>query len=332
MNREKIVYLLKDQGLLSGSSVELKPLEGGVSSDIYLATDGRHKYVIKQALQKLQVEDDWYADISRNDIEQDFIRYLGKYRPGAIPKLIYNNKEEHFYVMEFLGKDFRNWKQEMLGGVFNRDTAVKAARLLADIHLHSQDDDDLRQQFNNLENFHSLRIEPYLITTGRRHPRLQSHFDEEAERLQQHRQALVHGDFSPKNIMVKGDRVVILDHEVAWYGDPAFDAAFFLNHLYLKMLYHYTRQGEIVDLATAAWDTYFSQLDKPLREGLEKRVGRLLLMMMLARVDGKSPVEYLEERQQKFIRDFVHHQLPGRVLFLSDINENWKSKMENTNI
>ena len=51
------------------------------------------------------------------------------------------------------------------------------------------------------------------------------------------KRALVHGDVSPKNILVGPRGPVFLDAECAWYGDPAFDLAFCLNHLLLKCLW-----------------------------------------------------------------------------------------------
>lgn len=328
MDKELITTVLREENLVTKSSLEFKPLEGGVSSDIFLVTDGSHHYVIKRALPKLQVEDDWYADIARNNIEQDFIRFLGKYRPKAVPTLLYRDTDHHFFVMEYLGNDFRNWKQQMLRGQFDVETAEKAAELLAEIHQKSWDNEALKQKFNNSENFYSLRTEPYLVTTGKRHPDLSDIFLEEAERLKDYRQALVHGDFSPKNILVKDDRVVLLDHEVAWFGDPAFDLAFFLNHLYLKMLVHYRKQREIQDLTSTVWNTYFNKLGLQRQEEMESRVGKLLLMMMLARVDGKSPVEYLRENEKEFIRSFVYEHLPNQTFVQSKINSHWKLELK----
>ena len=74
----------------------------------------------------------------------------------------------------------------------------------------------------------------------------------EAERLVTCRSVLVHGDFSPKNLLVSGDRLVIIDCEVAWYGDPAFDLAFLLNHLCLKALYHAPAHGADLRVAGRA--------------------------------------------------------------------------------
>ncbi len=328
VNKDSIVKTLKANGFIGNGQINFEPLEGGVSSDIYFLSDGVNQLVIKQALSKLQVEDDWYADVSRNQTEQAFIRYLQKIRPDAVPELLYTNADQQYFVMEYMDESFNNWKQQLLKGVFEESTARKAAQLLSTIHLQSWSDEQLQQTFDTTENFKSLRIEPYLVTTGKRHPELKDLFFEEARRLEHHREALVHGDFSPKNMMVKPERVVILDHEVAWFGDPVFDIAFLLNHLYLKMLYYWNTENEIQDLTGIFWDTYFGALTDKRSQGLKDRVGRLLLMLMLARVDGKSPVEYLMEKDKHFVRRFVSGHLSNQILNHSKINANWKSKLK----
>lgn len=330
MNKEKIRALLQKENLITGSEIQFTPLKGGVSSDIFLVSDGKNSVVVKQALPKLNVEDDWYADISRNENEQNFLLFLNKIKPDATPKLLYSNSEYSFFVMEFLDKDYINWKKQMLNGVFDPQIAKKSAILLATIHQESWKNEDLKKEFNKPDNFYELRTEPYLVTTGKRHPELKDLFFDEVERLKNHQEAIVHGDFSPKNIMVKNDRVVLLDHEVAWFGDPAFDLAFFLNHLYLKMLYHFKKTGDIQDLTKITWTTYFDQIGEAILQQMEERTIRLLLMMMLARIDGKSPVEYFETDQQEFVRSFVKKFLPAGKFSHAEINHNWKDKLKQT--
>lgn len=329
MNKEIIISILREENLISDSEPRFKPLKGGVSSDIFLVKDGDQRFVVKQALPKLNVNDDWFADTSRNQNEQKFLRFLGKIKPDAVPNLIYSNEEYSFFVMEYLKDDeFKNWKNELLKGHFDEQTAKRSAELLAEIHLESWGDETLKKRFNKADNFYSLRTEPYLVTTGARHSDLKEIFYKEVERLKSHRETLVHGDFSPKNLMINEDRIVLLDHEVAWFGDPAFDLAFFLNHLYLKMLVHYKKTGQIQDLTNIIWTTYFRKPGNEKMQQMEKRVIRLLLMLMLARIDGKSPVEYLENDQKEFVRSFVKEHLPGRTFSQSEINTVWKEKLK----
>ncbi len=328
MDKEMIVSILSRKGIINGRNIIFEPLKGGVSSDINMISDGVHTYVVKQALPKLKVQNDWYADVSRNINEQDFIQFMQSFIPSAVPEIFYKDSEHSFFVMEYLDDGFQNWKQQMLDEYFEKNAAKKAAELLAMIHLQSRGKEDIKEVFDKAANFYGLRIEPYLITTGNQHPDLKQEFLEEAQRLKYHQETLIHGDYSPKNIMIKGDRLIILDHEAAWYGDPTFDFAFLLNHLYLKMLYHYSRHEEMNDLTKIAYSAYMNKWDKKERNGMEERTGRLLLMLMLARVDGMSPVEYFTDKEAKFIRSFIYELLPDRIFSHSEINAYWKSKLK----
>ena len=203
---------LQQEGLLSASDSSCTPLTGGVSSDIYLIKDGPKRYVIKQALAKLKVEDDWEADLSRNQVEQDFIHLADKLLPGTVPRILFSDSSQGFFIMEYLDESFINWKTQLLAGDFDESTTRRVANILAGLHSKTRGDTEVASGFDTTANFKGLRIDPYLVTTGNRNPTLRSLFLEEAHRLENHREALVHGDYSPKNILVGPDRVVLLDH------------------------------------------------------------------------------------------------------------------------
>jgi aminoglycoside phosphotransferase (APT) family kinase protein len=314
--------------VLSHADVRVTPLTGGVSSEIYLLEDGRRKLVVKHALPKLKVQDEWQADISRNQVEQRFIRYAQPHAPQNLLPVILSEREHSFFVMEFLGEGFITWKEQLLAGKFDSNVARSAAKLLATIHKVSWDDPVARQQFSTDVNFNALRVHPYLITTGTRSPPLQEHFEKEAARLLKTKIALVHGDFSPKNIMIRGERLILLDHEVAWFGDPVFDLAFLLNHLFLKSLV-VQQPLACLGLAQAVWREYFTTLGNAREESLGRRTTRLLLMLMLARIDGKSPVEYLEGKEElrQFVRSFVSVLLPAGVDDFNSVHDQWQSRL-----
>ncbi|MEX0686805.1 MAG: phosphotransferase [Balneolales bacterium] len=326
MDKDFIISSLFKKNLITTKKVIFKPMAGGVSSDICLLSDGVNNYVVKQACAKLKVKEDWFADVSRNETEQEFINYVQGFLPDAVPKIVFHDANRGFFVMEYMGSAFQNWKEQLLKGTFNPDTAIKAAQLISSLHLRSVHNEEVKKRFNSLSNFRSLRIEPYLVTTGDRHPGLKDFFYEEANRLGDYQEALVHGDFSPKNILVGPDRIVLLDHEVAWYGDPAFDVAFLLSHLYLKMLVHYPLK-ERPDLSRVFWKAYFEHMGEEKEHEMELRTGRLLIMLLLARMDGKSPVAYLNDQQKSFVRTFANDLLINKVYKQTQINAHWKSQL-----
>jgi len=325
---DDILESLHQRGLLETSRPAVQPLAGGVSSDIWLIDDGRRKLVLKRALPKLRVADDWFADVSRNRHEQDFLDYVARFLPTAVPRLVHREPEHGFFLMEYLGPEFVNWKTMLLAGQIIPDHARQAAAILAAIHRQSWNDPDARARFATTPQFRQLRIDPYLVTTGDRHPRLRALFHEEAERLANTNLCLVHGDYSPKNILIGPERMVVLDCEVAWFGDPAFDVAFLLNHLFLKALHVQKSASACLGLADLAWSTYISGLGAEQQDGLEARVCRLLPMLMLARVDGKSPVEYLTDgAKQDLTRTFVAEILSSDGREVRTIRSEWETKL-----
>ena len=324
MSAEDFLPILREQGLITHDEVFVHPLAGGVSGDIVLLEQGSRRMVIKQALPKLKVQAEWFADVSRNRHEQAYLRYVGRSFPSWVPRVLYCDDEHAFFVMEHLGEGFENWKALLLHGQIGH--GAQAGQMLGAIHALSWEDAEAREKFATRANFYQLRTDPYLLSTGARYPGLRHLFEEEAQRLEGTEICLVHGDFSPKNILLRGERMVLLDCEVAWFGDPAFDVAFLTNHLFLKSLFHaphpasQTCQQEVLSF----WTAYESALGPEKAQAMEIRVARLLLLLMLARVDGKSPAEYLtRESQRQFIRRFVTERLTHPVASVAEVQKDW---------
>lgn len=322
-NETRILDLLRKDGVASGNSF-CKPLAGGISSDVFLIEDGEKRFVVKQALPCLKVADHWPADTSRNRVEYEFLRYLGSMLPETVPKVFAAGKD--YFVMEYLGSEYENWKALLLRGDVQPSHAARAGEILGTLHRESFGRPDLKSLFDTTSNFHQLRTDPYLLTTSRRHPELHEIFEMEALRLEQTRECLVHGDFSPKNLLVGNGRMVLLDCEVAWYGDPAFDVAFLINHLLLKSLFHAPRDAGLQEFIKTFRSNYHEKRDLmcTARLDLDSRIARLLLMLLLARVDGKSPVEYLtDDRKRDFVRNFVRSELTSSRFDLNKVISNW---------
>jgi len=321
-----LIPILISRGLIASADAKVTPLAGGVSCDIYLIEDGDKRFVLKRALAKLRVKDDWFADVNRNRYEQDYLDYAGSIMPANFPKILHRDNDHGFFTMEYLGDEYVNWKKMMLAGNHESKHAISAAMTLACIHQRSWNDPDVRARFATDQNFYDLRIEAYILTTGRRNPALKAMFDEEAKRLASTHLCLVHGDYSPKNMLISESKgLMVLDCEVAWFGDPAFDVAFLLNHLMLKMLLFRRDADRLLNMILQAWSFYIRGFTSQQQEGLEDRTCRLLLMLMLARIDGKSPVEYLrEDVQHRLVRQFVTEQLNrGRKFELVNVAHEW---------
>lgn len=326
---ESFLDQLRRDGHVRHPQARLTPLTGGVSSDIYLVEAGAVRFVVKRALARLRVADEWLADVRRNATERQFLEYVSGFRPEAVPRVLFANPEAGYFGMEHLGDGFANWKQLLLDGVFDTRHARCAGSVLGEIHRRTAGDRGLCRRFDTTESFHQLRTAPYLLHTAERHPTLRGWFAAAAERVEATRECLVHGDFSPKNILVSGGRLVVLDGEVAWYGDPAFDVAFLLNHLFLKRLRHAPAGGELAGLITAFWRTYW-ETRADAGGDFEERVADLLPLLLLARVDGKSPVEYLDPQRKALTREFVERQATERSRRLATLATDWFNETART--
>jgi aminoglycoside phosphotransferase (APT) family kinase protein len=295
---------------------------GGVSSDVYLVRDRERIFVVKQVLAKLRVRDDWHADTSRIHSEIEYLRWVGQRLPEAVPRLLATG--DGYFTMEFLDTSYRNWKTMMLAGQFDARIAARAGTILGGIHRMSFHSPEVERLFPHHHLFHQLRIEPYLLTTAARTPALRALIEAEARRLGETHECLMHGDYSPKNMLAAPDRLVVLDCETANYGDPAFDLAFLLTHLLLKGLYHSPAVAPALRCAQAAVAAYFSALTaQPERRAeLDGRTARLLQIILLARVDGKSPAEYLTPEHAQFLREFIHRSLTEQ-LQLNEVIDRW---------
>ena len=319
---QEIVCALEGAGLLRSGNATVTPLAGGVSCDIWRVEDDGRRFAVKRALPKLRVQAEWFASPFRNRHEQDYLKYVGKFLPGVVPGILFSGKD--FFAMEFLGDEFRDWKKLLLSGTVVRETADDAGRTLGRIHRESWNDPEAAGLLATDRHFHELRIAPYLLASADKHPEIAGLIHAEAKRLASTKLALVHGDYSPKNLMVAPGRLVVLDCEVAWFGDPAFDLCFLINHLLLKSLHLRERAGALLDLVPRMLFAYHAEIGENRFQTVSRHSPALLLCLLLARVDGKSPVEYLTAPSKKdFIRSFVHRHLPSPPRTLPELIELW---------
>jgi len=300
-NDGDLIEPLRRMGLLkAGARACLTPLTGGVSSDIYLVEAEERRFCVKRALPRLKVAALWEAPVERNAAEAAWMRAVARWLPCAVPRVLGEDAKAGLFAMDYLApEDHPLWKARLLAGIVEPDFAAAVGRDLAVIHARSAADPGVPAAFANDGTFEAIRIEPYLRATGRAHPELAARFDELAHATLTTKRALVHGDVSPKNILQGPAGPVFLDAECAWFGDPAFDVAFCLNHLLLKGARtgaDRTRYGAAFSALARA---YLAGVDWESADGLEARAAALLPALFLARVDGKSPVEYLTRESER---------------------------------
>ncbi|GAA6208667.1 aminoglycoside phosphotransferase family protein [Cognatishimia sp. WU-CL00825] len=328
--RDRCVSIMEELGITRDTAIDdVIPLTGGVASDIARVEAGGRSYAIKFALPKLRVAADWHAPVHRNAAEYAWLKVVAELQPDSALALYGRSEKQHGFVMEFLtGDDVYLWKAALLNALPKRGEPEAVGALLGQVHAASSGPNFDAAPFHNQDDFYALRIEPYLVHTKTIHPGLSLILDEMADMLYQSNQVLVHGDVSPKNILFRAKGPVLLDAECATMGDASFDPSFCLNHLFLKAIHLPKSCNQLLKSVAEFWTAYQEHVNWEPATNLEARVCKLLPALMLGRVDGKSPVEYLNDPQRAFVRIAATHLLSTPATSVPEFVERLKQIMK----
>ena len=281
---------------------DVSVLAGGVSSRAVLLRSTRRAWVLKQALAKLRVPVDWFSDPVRVHREASALRWLTTLAPpGSTPAFVFEDSVQHVVCMAAVASPHENWKTMLLEGEVADEQVDRFAEILATIHTRSSTRlDELEPEFGDRSFFETLRLEPYYGYAAEQTPRAATFLLDLQHETRAVRATLVHGDYSPKNVLVHRGRLVLVDHEVSHLGDPAFDLGFSTAHLLSKA--HHLPASRVAFLRAAQryWAGYARRTaGEPWRRELEPRAVRHTLGCMLARVAGRSRLEYLSECRER---------------------------------
>lgn len=316
---ENIIEFLRKSGRLPAAMpATAQALAWGVSNVVIRIEpqEGPH-FVVKQSREQLRTKADWFSRIDRIYREIEAMRVLDRVLPeGVVPKILFEDRENYLFAMEAVPADHVVWKEELLRGQADRGIARTAADYLATIHTRTCNDDHLQAQMIDREVFDELRIDPFYRHVARKHPAAASEISRLIEEMLATPACLVLADFSPKNILIVRDaaagssRLALVDFETAHFGDPAFDLGFFLSHLLLKTVLHADYAAEFMGLARGFHQQYFAAVDEFSSTGsisrneLDRRAVGHTAACMLARIDGKSTIDYLPDpADQQRVRD-----------------------------
>jgi len=274
-------------------------LSGGVSNrTVLVERDAGDDWVVKQALGKLRVAVDWYSGPERVHREALGMQWLGELIPGgSVPELVFEDRDHHLLAMRAVPKPHENWKILLLAGRLEADHIEQFGRLLGTIHRNGYERrDELSRVFGDRSFLESLRLEPFYAYTATQVPAAAAFLRELIAQTRSRCITLVHGDFSPKNVLVYNGRFVLLDHETIHFGDPALDIGFSLAHLLSKSHHLVAQRAAFAEAAATYWRVYRETLgDLAWTSDLECHAVRHTLGCLLARVAGRSRLEYLDE-------------------------------------
>ena len=298
--------------------VSIKRLDGGISCCVFRVESNGKAVIVKQTLPQLQTQHTWLSDVNRYRVEIAAASVLAELLPGSAPSVIAVEGDRHAFIMEAIDNT-GTWKNELLSGRVDISLAKQAGLMLGHIHELSKTkmSSKSRDKFRSKKFFEELRLDAYFRTIAKRHTDLASQIEKLIDNLTQANLCLVHSDFSPKNLLVTPNRrLMLIDHEVAHIGEPAFDVAFCMALLSAKAIHMPKLRNELCS-AMGAFVTYYGNVSSFTTRVLE-RVPQLLGAMMLARVDGKSPAEYLTESERERMRNLSRRLVADPV---SDLTE-----------
>ncbi len=336
-------YLRRAGRIDKSEPASVRELAGGVSNMVLLVElpERGQRFVLKQARGRLRVAQEWLCPLERIWREADVLRQCEEVLQASAttrkgepagnshrqiaaitPRLLWEDRDNYAYAMSAAPPEHRTWKELLLAGEIelSRDLTEACAELLALLHASTWNQQAVADQFDDRSYFEQLRIDPYYRWLLQQHPDREQQLQKLIDSVASNRRCLVHGDFSPKNLLVWPGKVMLIDFEVGHFGDPAFDLGFFLTHLLLKSIWASERAAEYQGLASQFWLTYRADMlrtiDNDEIAALEGRMALNLAGCLLARVDGKSPVDYLNEKQRDTVRTRARRWLaePQEVL------------------
>jgi 5-methylthioribose kinase len=294
---EDLLRYLRDSGRIGADERPVVcTLTGGVSNrTVLLQRPGGEEWVLKQALPKLRVPGEWFCSPERIHREALGLRWLARLAPnGAITPFLFEDRAVHLIAMKAVPQPHENWKAMLLAGRLDPVHVQQFGSLLRTIHVNAlADQEEVARIFADRSFFEALRLEPYYEYSAARVPEAAGFLARLVEETRERRDTLVHGDYSPKNVLVRDDRLILLDHEVIHFGDRAFDLGFSLAHLLSKAHHLSHVRADFADAALLYWRAYEGESD------IEPTAVRHSLGCLLARVAGRSPLEYLDEAERE---------------------------------
>lgn len=328
---DNVVAFLRDRGILRPAlGARVMPLAWGVSNVVLrIEPVGGEAFVLKQSRTRLRTRDPWFSRLDRIWREVEVMRVVGPILPrGFVPGILFEDRENFLFLMEAAPADHVVWKQQLLEGLPEARVAAHLGACLASLHRATAFRADLRERFGDREVFVQLRVDPFYRRVAEACSEVRPHIDRMIENMFASPVCLVHADFSPKNVLLAGERIVLVDYETGHYGDPAFDLGFFLSHLLLKSVLHRERFADYAGLTTAFWQTYSAGVSSLADRAafapqtLVARTNPHLAGCLWARLDGTSKIDYLPDpSDERKVRDFA------RSLF-ADPPECWEAVLD----
>jgi len=293
LDETTVVAYLTNRGIINGPA-EVEELTGGVSNVVLAVKSGDKDLVLKQALPQLKVAAVWKADQRRAIVEANGMKLLHSLTPESVPELIDFDAQDFTLTMERLPRTCTVWKSDLLNGVIKPSIGADLGNILATWHNFGAQSKDSRDAYMEDSLFDQLRVTPFYRAVAKVNPPLDARIQELITEISTAKITLVHGDFSPKNIMITdANKPIVLDFEVMHTGNPVFDLGFISAHLLCKYLRteDESHRKPFRETAISFINAYAQACNLEVAKSLPHHVA----VIALARVEGISPVNYLDE-------------------------------------
>jgi len=322
LDEGSVIPYLTQRKLLSGNAT-VEVLTGGVSCVVLAVQNDQVDLVVKQALPELKTKAKWVADQRRAIVEAEAMQIYHSITPASVPELIDLDPDNFTLTMSRLPHTCTNWKQDMLEGRIHPEMGEKLGKILAQWHNFAAVSQEIKGKFKEDSLFEQLRVSPFYRAVSEKNPALHSVIADLIDEITTVKATLVHGDFSPKNIMATTDHSpVVLDFEVAHNGNPVFDLGFICAHLLCKTIRtdNSAEKDALIATATNFLNSYRQSCNLAIAESLPQHVA----LIALARVEGVSPVNYLDESAQRELVAITKSALLDSTMTFEQLFENAK--------
>jgi 5-methylthioribose kinase len=281
-------------------SVHVEPLGWGVSNAVLRVETPERTFVLKQSRPRLRTRDAWFSDLDRVFREQEVMQVLHPLLPApTVPEVLFADRDNYVFAMSHAPDESRVWKETLLAGEVDLAVGERAGLILGRMHEATGRNTGLVERFRDHTAFVQLRVDPFYRRVQERRPEVADAVEPIVRRMLSAKEALCHGDYSPKNILVHDRGFTLVDYETAHFGDPTMDLGFFLSHLILKAVKRHAERQRYFELTRAFWKRYAGEVTfQPLAELQARGIGHFGVCV-LARIDGTSPVDYLPEEPKR---------------------------------
>jgi 5-methylthioribose kinase len=316
LTAENALDYLRQQGWIDDAPAQAELLSGGVSNQVLRVTTPQRRLVLKQSRPQLRTRDAWFSDLDRIYREQEVMEALHPYLPSVVPEVLFVDRPNYLYTMSHAPLEAKVWKAELLEGQIDLELGAKIGRVLGRIHQVSAEQASRFEAFRDDTVYVQLRVDPFYRRVQERRPEVAAAIEPIIAQMLTIKEALCHGDFTPKNILVHDGNFMLVDYETAHFGDPTMDLGLFLTHLTLKAVRSPERSGDLTALMRMFWRGYCQEVTFRPHVELERRGLKHYGVCLLARVEGTSPVEYLpEEPKREIVRNL------GAAILVSGIDQ-----------